>query len=201
MALVAAPPFLEPVMSRSPLILALLLLLLAGCDRAAEAPAQPVAAQGERGGAAGELTRKFAGTPIPAMTVTDPAGRTLDLAAQDGPVLLNLWATWCAPCVKEMPALDALAGTLEGEVRVITVSQDIRGAEVVEPFFAKGGYARLEPWLDPDTQLSAQFTPEGVLPLTILFDASGKEVLRVSGGYEWDSPEAVALVRGALGAK
>jgi thiol-disulfide isomerase/thioredoxin len=200
MALVAAP-FPEPVMSRSPLILALTLLLLAGCDRAADAPAQPGAGAETAEVAAGVVERRFAGTPIPAITVTDPAGRTLDLAAQDGPVLLNLWATWCAPCVKEMPALDRLAGTLEGEIKVITVSQDLRGAEAVEPFFAKGGYARLEPWLDPETQLSAQFTPEGVLPLTILFDASGKEVLRVSGGYVWDSPEAVALVRGALGAK
>jgi thiol-disulfide isomerase/thioredoxin len=132
------------------------------------------------------------------MTLADAEGQTLDLAAQDGPVLINLWATWCPPCVKEMPALDALAGELEGDVRVITVSQDVRGAEVVTPFFAKGGYARLEPWLDPDATLSAQFTPEGALPLTILFDAKGKEVLRVAGGYAWDSPEAIALIRDAL---
>ena len=186
-------------MSRSSLILACSLLLLAGCDRAAEAPAQPEAQAGDA--AAGKVVRQFAGTPIPAMQFTDPAGRTLDLGAQDGPLLVNLWATWCAPCVKEMPQLDALAATLDGEVRVITVSQDLRGAEVVEPFFAKGSYARLEPWLDPETALSAQFTPEGVLPLTILFDASGKEVLRVTGGYEWDSPEAAALVRDSLAAK
>ena len=144
------------------------------------------------------MTRQFAGRPIPALQLADPSGKMLDLGAQDGPVLLNLWATWCAPCVKEMPQLDALAGELEGEVRVITVSQDVRGAEVVTPFFAKGGYARLEPWLDPETQLSAQFTPEGALPLTILFDASGKEVLRVAGGYDWSSPEAAKLVRDAL---
>ncbi len=135
------------------------------------------------------------------MQFTDTAGKTLDLGAQDGPVLLNLWATWCAPCVKEMPQLDALAGQLEGEVRVLTVSQDVRGAEVVEPFFAKGGYTRLEPWLDPDAALSAQFTPEGALPLTILFDATGKEVLRVAGGYDWGSAEAAALVREALSGK
>ncbi|MEY4836927.1 MAG: hypothetical protein RLZZ475_786, partial [Pseudomonadota bacterium] len=54
------------------------------------------------------------------------------------------------------------------------------------------------PWLDPETQLSAQFSPEGVLPLTILFDGSGKEVLRVAGGYEWGSPEAAAMIRDAL---
>ncbi|WP_379922199.1 TlpA family protein disulfide reductase [Erythrobacter sp. R86502] len=149
----------------------------------------------------GLTTRQFAGTPIPDLQFSDPAGATLDLAATDGPVLLNLWATWCAPCVKEMPQLDALAATLDGEVRVLTVSQDLRGAEVVEPFFVKGGYARLEPWLDPDAVLSAQFTPEGALPLTILYDARGREVLRVVGGYEWDTPAAAAMVRGALAAE
>jgi thiol-disulfide isomerase/thioredoxin len=187
-------------MSRSPFILAVSLLLLGGCDRAAEAPAQPVAGEESVGAAAGKVDRRFAGTPIPALQVADPAGKVLDLGAQDGPVLINLWATWCAPCVKEMPQLDRLAGELDGEVRVITVSQDVRGGEVVTPFFAKGGYARLEPWLDPDAALSAQFTPEGALPLTILFDAKGREVLRVTGGYEWDSPAAIALVREALSA-
>ena len=186
-------------MSRSPLILAVSLLLLAGCDRPAEAPAQP--APESAGAAAGEVVRQFAGTPLPAMRFTDADGRTLDLAAQDGPVLINLWATWCAPCVVEMPQLDALAAELEGEVRVITVSQDVRGAEVVAPFFADKGFARLEPWLDPEASLSAQFTPEGLLPLTILFDATGKEVLRVAGGYEWDSPQALALIRESLAAK
>lgn len=188
-------------MSRSSLIFAVSLLLLAGCDRAAEAPAQP-AAEGEVSGTpTGLMTRQFAGTPIPAMQFSDAAGGTLDLAAQDGPVLINLWATWCAPCIKEMPQLDTLAAELEGEVRVITISQDMRGAEVVTPFFARAGFAKLEPWLDPETSLSAQFTPEGMLPLTILFDASGKEVLRVAGGYEWDSPEAIAMIREGLAAK
>lgn len=185
-------------MSRSPLILFAPLLLLAGCDRAAEAPAQPAQAGESAKAAAGEVERKFAGTPLPAMQFRDPAGTVLDLETLDGPVLINLWATWCAPCVVEMPQLDRLAAELDGEVRVITISQDLRGAELVEPFFAQKGFARLEPWLDPDAQLSAQFTPEGVLPLTILFDAQGREVLRVAGGYEWDTPEAAALVRDAL---
>ncbi len=174
-----------------------MVLVLAGCDRPEGAPAQP----GAEEVLGGKVDRSFAGTVIPEFVVADPEGRTLNLAAQDGPVLLNLWATWCAPCVKEMPQLDALAGTLEGEVKVITVSEDIRGAEAVTPFFAKGGYTRLEPWLDADAALSAQFTPEGALPLTILFDARGKEVLRVAGGYDWGSPEAAALIREALGAK
>jgi thiol-disulfide isomerase/thioredoxin len=188
-------------MSRSSLILAIPLLLLAGCDRPAEAPAQPVEDGAGAKAAAGVVSRQFAGTPLPALQLTDPAGKVLDLAAQDGPVLVNLWATWCAPCVVEMPQLDALAGALDGEVRVITVSQDLRGAEAVTPFFAQKGFVRLEPWLDPETELSAQFTPEGVLPLTILFDAKGKEVLRVAGGYEWDRPEAAAMIRESLAAR
>lgn len=185
-------------MSRLSLIAACMVLVLAGCDRPADAPAQQAA---EAASEPRKVDRSKTGTPIPALTFKDPAGRTLDLGAQDGPVLLNLWATWCAPCVKEMPQLDALAGELDGEVRVITVSQDIRGAEKVTPFFAKGRYKRLEPWLDPETQLAAQFTPEGVLPLTILFDASGKEVLRVAGGYDWGSPAAAKMVRDSLAAR
>jgi len=191
-------------MSRSSLICALSFLLLAGCDRAGEAPAQP-GGGAEQGKAApaptGTVVRTFAGTPLPAMQFSDADGNALDLTAQDGPVLINLWATWCAPCVVEMPQLDTLAGELNGAVRVITISQDVRGADVVTPFFAKRGFARLEPWLDPDATLSAQFTPEGQLPLTILFDAKGKEVLRVTGGYEWDSPEAIALIRESLAAQ
>ena len=188
-------------MSRLSLILGLPLLLLAGCDRAADAPAQPGdqwAGEGNGNPADRVIDRRSAGTLLPALAFADPDGATLDLGAQDGPVLLNLWATWCAPCVKEMPQLDRLAAELEGEVRVITVSQDLRGAEVVAPFFVKGGYTRLEPWLDPETTLSAQFTPEGALPLTILFDASGKEVLRVAGAYAWDSPAAAAMIRESL---
>lgn len=174
-------------------------MLLAGCDRAGAPPAQPAdTVAGDGAVLAGEVVRDHAGTRLPALTVTDPQGRTLDLAAIDGPVLINLWATWCAPCVVEMPQLDALAGQLDGEVRVVTVSQDLRGAEAVTPFFARRGFARLEPWLDPETELSARFSPEGQLPLTILFDGDGREVLRVAGGYAWDSEGAIATIREAL---
>jgi hypothetical protein len=100
--------------------------------------------------------------------------------------------------VIEMPMLDKLAGEFEGELQVITISQDLRGAEVVAPFFAPREFAYLEPWLDPETRLSAQFSETGLLPLTILFDASGREVWRVVGAYEWDSEEAIAAVRAGI---
>ncbi|MFN3989878.1 MAG: TlpA family protein disulfide reductase [Erythrobacter sp.] len=177
--------------------------LLAGCDRAGTEPAQPADAgeTAKAGAFTGKIDASFAGTALPDLVVKDPAGATLDLGSLDGPVLINLWATWCAPCVTEMPQLDDLADALEGEVRVITISQDLRGAEVVEPFFAAKGFARLEPWLDPETELSAQFSPAGQLPLTILFDASGKEVWRVAGSYEWASAAAIAAVRAGLAAR
>lgn len=181
---------------------------LGGCDRASEGEAQPASAPATRGASgeagdpealAGIVSRDFAGTPLPDFTVADPDGQQLDLTALEGrPVLLNLWATWCAPCVVEMPLLDALARDAAGELRVVTVSQDIRGAEKVVPFFEQRDFAALEPWLDPDSELAVRMSEGGQLPLTVLYDASGREVLRVAGGYEWDSAEARALIDEAL---
>ena len=175
-------------------------LFLAACDSGAGGDTQ----QQEQLGAnkqelTGEIDYSFAGELMPAITVSDPEGKALNLGALQGtPVLLNLWATWCAPCVVEMPMLDELAAQKEGELRVVTVSQDMRGAEAVEPFFADRDFAHLEQWLDPQNDLAAEFSDGGLLPVTVLFDAEGKELLRVAGGYEWDSEEAIAQVREAL---
>ncbi|MEM6828641.1 MAG: TlpA disulfide reductase family protein, partial [Pseudomonadota bacterium] len=146
----------------------------------------------------GRIVRFKAGEQIPAITVSDPDGNTLDLATIGQPVLLNLWATWCAPCKVEMPLLDNLAGELEGEVRVLTVSQDIQGAEKVVPFFEQEGFANLEPWMDTKTDLGVTLADGGLLPTTVLYDAKGVEVFRVAGDYEWDSEEAIAQIREAL---
>lgn len=135
---------------------------------------------------------------MPAVNLTDPHGKTLNLAALQGqPVLLNLWATWCAPCVLEMPMLDDLADGMKGRVRVVTVSQDLRGAETVEPFLANKDFRNLEPWLDPENELGMGYG-DGNLPLTVLFDAQGQELFRVSGGYDWASEEARAAIEEAL---
>ncbi len=181
----------------------LALALLAGCDRESAEPAQP-AQEAAEGGQVGEqltgtLDRSFAGEAIPAITVTDPAGATLALAQTGGkPTLLNLWATWCAPCVVEMPLLDALAAELGDDVRVLTVSEDMQGAEAVEPFFAEKGYANLPRWMDPENDLAFEFGGGAVLPLTVLYDGEGREVWRVLGGYDWGSEEARAAVAEAL---
>ena len=179
-------------MSRWSLTLVLALTLACGaCDRQADG-----AAQGEAGLATdktsliGEIDRSQAGALMPAVTVRDPQGMELNLGALQGqPVLLNLWATWCAPCVVEMPLLDDLAEEFDGAVRVVTVSQDLAGADVVVPFFAQARFRKLGPWLDPDSAVGFKVESD-VLPTTILYDASGQEVWRVVGEYDWSGAAA-----------
>ncbi len=177
---------------------ALLLALPAACDRQTPEPAQP-AAGADADMLAGVLDRSFAGRPIPEVTVRDPAGKRLDLAETDGrPVLLNLWATWCAPCVVEMPLLDELAEDFERQLSVVTVSEDMNGAEAVVPFFEANDLPNLPRWMDPGNELAFSFGGGAVLPLTILYDAEGREVWRVIGAYDWGSEEARAAVSEGL---
>jgi thiol-disulfide isomerase/thioredoxin len=167
--------------------LLLLALLLTACGSEAPAP-QAEAAK------AGTVDRSRAGTAAPGTRFEDPDGEKVTLADFRGkPVLLNLWATWCAPCVKELPTLDALQ-TREGErLKVLTVSQDMEGRAKVEAFLAKRTYRTLEAWLDPEMALMSDLGVSS-LPTTILYDAQGREVWRVAGDKDWAGPEAAALL-------
>ncbi len=188
---------LPSLSARLSLTLALSVLALAGCSK--EEPADPQEAA-QAGTSEGKIDRSHAGDLLPAVALTDPAGKALNTGALSGqPVLLNLWATWCAPCIEEMPTLDALAGEYDGKLRVITASQDLQGGEKVVPFFAQAKFAHLEPWLDSENALSTALGGEGVLPTTVLYDSSGQEIARVVGGFDWQSPEARALVDEAVG--
>jgi thiol-disulfide isomerase/thioredoxin len=183
-------------LSRLSVTLALALsLTLAACDRGAPDAAQESTAKSV---ATGAIDRSNAGTLMPVVDLTDPKGARLNTGALQGrPVLLNLWATWCAPCVKEMPQLDALAGEYGDRVRVVTVSQDMQGADKVVPFFARNGFKSLEPWLDPQAELG--FALGGAqLPTTVLYDASGKELWRVTGEFDWSGEEARAAIDEAI---
>lgn len=175
-------------------LLPLLAVATVGCDRQspsseqanAAAPAVPVQ----------KVDRTHRGEAAPDAVFTGPDGKPTSLAAFRGkPVLLNLWATWCAPCVKEMPTLDTLAGRLGDRIHVLTVSQDMDGAAKVTPFFTKAGYTHLRAWLDPDLRLSTHYGAN--LPTTILYDAAGNEVLRVAGEMDWSGAEASALIQEA----
>ena len=186
-------------MSRLSLVsLTALALVTAGCDRQSDQAAQPEAGA-EAAAAGGEelngtIDRSFAGEAMPAVELSDPAGAKLATADLKGkPVLVNLWATWCVPCVAEMPLLDKLAVDLGNGVRVLTVSQDMNGAELVPQFFAQRKFANLPQWLDSEMKLPPALKAPG-LPLTVLYDAEGKEVWRVMGGFDWSSAEARAMI-------
>ncbi len=193
-----------------PLIVILLMvpLLTGGCDRQSSAPEQanaaasaPLAdevppATGPRASkpeAMGVLDRSHQGEVASDLQFIDPAGKPVTIAAFAGkPVLLNLWATWCAPCVAEMPTLDGLAERLDGKLTVLAVSQDLEGAAKVDPFFRNAQFKRLQPYRDPQAALSIAY--QANLPTTILFDSQGREVWRMLGGVNWAGDTATALV-------
>ncbi|NNC53126.1 MAG: redoxin family protein [Erythrobacter sp.] len=188
------PPhmLLEPELSRLSLTLFTILgLAVAGCDSGAPERAQE---SGASSAASGEIDRGMAGEFLPAMNVTDLEGRELNLGALQGtPVLLNLWATWCAPCVKEMPMLDDLAAEYGDSLRVVTVSQDMGSPERVAAFFEEGGYENLPSWMDRQAELGFALGG-GELPTTVLYDAQGQEVWRIRGDYDWSGEEARAAI-------
>lgn len=174
--------------------------LLAGCDRQSDQPAQPQASQVAQGGPeapADKLDRSHKGTPVPAVNLTDPSGESLDLTSFKGkPLLINLWATWCAPCIAEMPTLNALIGReAELGVTVLPISQDMGQADKVVEILRKRKLDRVEPWIDEQGDLGFQYG--GNLPVTVLFDSQGKEVWRYTGGNDWSSPAALKLIKEA----
>ena len=129
---------------------------------------------------------------MPDLTLADPEGRRLTLASLRGrPVLLNLWATWCAPCVKELPTLDALSAS--GRIRVLAVSQDTEGGVRIASFLKEKGAPHLQPWLDPENDLSFHYAT-GTLPTSVLYDAQAREVWRFVGENDWSSTGAAALI-------
>ena len=181
-------------------------LLLGACDRqsadnaqasanvAAETTATPPGFEADK---LGQVSRDNAGEAAPDTPFTAPDGRETTLAAFAGkPVLVNLWATWCAPCVAEMPTLDALAEREDGKLQVLVISQDMDGAEKVAPFFEKAAFKRLQPYLEPGMALSVGYGAN--LPTTILYDADGKEVWRVLGDTDWTGKPAADLIAEAI---
>jgi thiol-disulfide isomerase/thioredoxin len=170
------------------------LVLLAGCDRAQPTAGQPDEATAPAASApvAAGLDRSHKGEAAPAVAFAAPDGKQVTLASFGGrPLLVNLWATWCAPCIKELPSL--AAARFEG-VRVLAVSQDLDAAKV-RPFLDGRGL-KLEPYVDTKLALSTAYAAN--LPVTILYDAAGREVWRRTGAYDWASPEARREVAEAL---
>jgi thiol-disulfide isomerase/thioredoxin len=176
--------------------LALAIIALAACSKP-EQPAknqiQPAAEAGPQKG----VDRSHKGQPAPDAVFTNPDGGDISLASFHGaPVLVNLWATWCAPCVKELPTLDKLAQAhdVDGELGVVAVSQDSGPRPSVVAFLKKLNVKDLGAYHDPNMALSGALGPDVVLPTSILIDANGKEVWRYVGDLDWTGPEAAKLL-------
>jgi thiol-disulfide isomerase/thioredoxin len=114
-------------------------------------------------------------------------------------LIVNFWATWCAPCVKEMPSLDRLNAQLKADgIEVLTLSADRGGVPIVRPFYEKNQLKTLPILIDKETNVIRALGVKG-LPTTVLIDREGQEIGRVIGIAEWDSPKAVAFLRQCLG--
>jgi thiol-disulfide isomerase/thioredoxin len=137
--------------------------------------------------------------PAPPMGFTDLDGKELTLEQFKGKVVvLNLWATWCVPCIKEMPSLERLSAKLKDKgVAVMSISQDRGGAKQVAPFLEKQGLKTLPVYLDPKGAVLRAIGARG-LPTTLVIDKEGREIGRLEGDAEWDGPNALALIEHVL---
>lgn len=139
---------------------------------------------------------------IAAFSFADGTGAPKDLSNWKGRVvLLNLWATWCAPCRKEMPELSKLQKLMgSADFEVVALSEDLKGAEASAAFLKESGADNLALYTDPKATALAAIASVG-LPTTVLIDRNGKEVGRLLGPADWASDEAQALIKAVIAAK
>lgn len=140
--------------------------------------------------------------PLPDLAFQDGSGKPLKLSDWKGRVaLVNLWATWCAPCRKEMPDLSKLQKELgSDQFEVVAISVDRKGADASSAFLKETGADNLKLYVEPTTRIVNDLQSAG-LPATLLIDRQGRELGRILGPADWASPEAVALIKAALAEK
>jgi thiol-disulfide isomerase/thioredoxin len=147
----------------------------------------------------GEFIPASPPVPAPAISFVDLTGDTVSLAEFAGKfVLVNLWATWCEPCLREMPSLDRMQRHLADKITVVAISEDRGGSETVAPFIDKLGLKSFKTYLDPKSAAGRAFKVEG-LPTSFLIDREGRVLGRVEGAAEWDSPKLLEVLKSFLG--
>lgn len=140
--------------------------------------------------------RTFPPQPLPSLRLDGPEGSVNLTAYADGrPLVVNLWATWCAPCIEELPSLAALQEELGDSVRVLAIAQEGGDGTAQRAMLERVGAENLELLLDPRLSYGRSVSDQLSLPVTILYDGRGREIGRLMKPADWSSPEAVRLVR------
>jgi thiol-disulfide isomerase/thioredoxin len=156
------------------------------------------AAEEEKSPKLGEFIPASPPQPAPELLFTDLDGKTATLADFKGKLLvLNLWATWCHPCLEEMPALEQLQVNVPDKLVVAAVSEDRGGKKIVEPFLDKLGLKKVKIYLDPKSDIGHAFDVRG-LPTSIVIGPDGKVLGKVEGAAEWDSVEMYGVLKPLL---
>jgi thiol-disulfide isomerase/thioredoxin len=146
----------------------------------------------------GEFVPSSQPYPAPAISLSDTTGQHVELSELNGKlVLVNLWATWCEPCLREMPSLERLQSRIGERIAVLAVSEDRGGNKTVEPFVAKLGLKSVKVYIDPKSDVGHAFGARG-LPTSFLIDREGKVLGRVEGAAEWDSPKILGVLEPLL---
>jgi len=168
---------------------ALIAVVSCGCAQAMAADTPP------RTGWMEQFTLNAPPPPVPDTPFTDADGRAAKLADFQGRLtLVNFWATWCAPCVRELPSLDRLQTAFDDtKFRVVAINEDRGGAAVAKPFLAKLGLTRIALYIDKRLALAQALGLRG-MPTSYLIDPSGRVIGALTGPAEWDAPEAKALI-------
>jgi thiol-disulfide isomerase/thioredoxin len=168
-------------------------------ETAAASPPSEPAATTKGSGKMVAFVKKAAPQELPDITFTDGEGKDLKLSDFKGrTVLLNLWATWCAPCRQEMPALDRLQQALGSDkFEVVALSLDRQGIAASKKFLDEVGAKALKLYVDATAKQGLALKIVG-MPTTILIDKDGREVGRLAGEAEWDSEDAKALIKGVM---
>ena len=197
----------DPKRNRNPLIYVALLAVIAGgigVYMSADAPRKEVAESGGgyRDLAIGPMVAflvKADRPNVPDFAFKDSSGTDIKLSKWQGRVvLLNLWATWCAPCRKEMPTLNDVQKQLGSkDFEVVALSVDRKGLEASSVFLKETGADSLGLYVDATTQSLEDLQAFG-LPVTLLIDRKGREIGRLLGPAEWNSAEAIALMKAAI---
>jgi thiol-disulfide isomerase/thioredoxin len=173
---------------RTRIVVALAFSLLSACGRHSGAPRA-------NNGALAKLKPEEPSRTVPRVSFVDRAGTPHTLAEFRGRyVLLNLWATWCAPCVRELPALSHLQAKIDPDALFVIPVSIGRDSAAATQAFLNAHEAKLPVYRDTRSAFLRTFGAFG-LPFTVLIDPQGREIARAIGGVRWDAPESVAYFK------